>query len=379
MKLFPHIKRNLVSYINTNKMTIIIAFFLFPMVMAYIYGIMEEDMFTGKSSFEPIKVEISYDKDSKEGELLTSILKNKEVKDFINSDATEDFKCKVTISKDFNDINIQKLKGSDNDTEMIKTFMKSFSENINQYKIIQTNVEKLNLSPMDKSQITSSILISLQENSNTPTVKEKIVEGYRTLGSREYYTISLFSFTSIMLISLLIKGFYNERKKGILKRVFSTPNSKLNYFYGYVSFTMIMALIINILYVTINRFLGTAFTGNYLYLLMIVFLQSILEAAVIGAIIALVKSDKVANGIMTILIFLPMIIGGVFYSADIMEVKVLQVLSNFAPNSLILNAYKGLSITESYSGALTQIMIMIGLSACLLVISTIKVKTSWED
>ncbi|WP_238883968.1 ABC transporter permease [Clostridium sp. YIM B02551] len=379
MKLFPHIKRNLVSYINTNKMTIIIAFFLFPMVMAYIYGIMEEDMFTGKSSFEPIKVEIRYDKDSKEGELLTSILKNKEVKDFINSDATEDFKCKVTISKDFNDINIQKLKGSDNDTEMIKTFMKSFSENINQYKIIQTNVEKLNLSPMDKSQMTSSILMSLQENSNTPTVKEKIVEGYRTLGSREYYTISLFSFTSIMLISLLIKGFYNERKKGILKRVFSTPNSKLNYFYGYVSFTMIMALIINILYVTINRFLGTAFTGNYLYLLMIVFLQSILEAAVIGAIIALVKSDKVANGIMTILIFLPMIIGGVFYSADIMEVKVLQVLSNFAPNSLILNAYKGLSITESYSGALTQIMIMIGLSACLLVISTIKVKTSWED
>ena len=379
MKLFPHIKRNLISYFNTNKMTIIIAFFLFPMVMAYIYGFMEEDMFTGKSSFEPIKVEINYDKDSKEGELLTSILKNKEVKDFINSDATDDFKCKVTISKDFNDINIQKLKGSDNDTEMLKTFMKAFSENINQYKIIQTNVDKLNVSPMDKSKMTSSILMSLQKYSNTPTVKEKIVEGYRTLGSREYYTISLFSFTSIMLISLLIKGFYNERKKGILKRVFSTPNSKLNYFYGYVSFTMIIALIINILYVTINRFLGTAFTGNYLYLLMIVCLQSILEAAVIGAIIALVKSDKIANGIMTILIFLPMIIGGVFYSADIMQVKVLQVLSNFAPNSLILNAYKGLSITESYSGSLTQIVIMIVLSASLLVISTIKVKTSWED
>ncbi|MDD7795293.1 ABC transporter permease [Clostridium sp. 'White wine YQ'] len=379
MKLFPHIKRNLLSYINTNKMTIIIAFFLFPMVMAYIYGIMEEDMFTGKSAFEPIKVEINYDKGSNEGEVLTSILKNKEVKDFINSDATDDFKCKVTISKDFNDVNIQKLKGSDSDTEMIKTFMKEFSESINQYKIIQTNVDKLNLSPMDKNQVTSKIITSLQKNSNTPAVKEKIVEGYRTLGSREYYTISLFSFTSIMLISLLIKGFYNERKKGILKRVFSTPNSKLDYFYGYVSFTAIMAFVINILYVTINRFLGTAFTGNYLCLLMIIFLQSILEATVIGAIIALVKSDKVANGVMTILIFLPMIFGGVFYSADIMEVKVLQVLSNFAPNSLILNAYKGLSITGSYSGALTQIVVMIGLSVCLLAISTIKVKTSWED
>jgi len=61
MQIFPQIKKNLISFLREGKITII-CFLIFPMIMAYIYGTMQEDMFQGKSHFEPIKIIFNYNK-----------------------------------------------------------------------------------------------------------------------------------------------------------------------------------------------------------------------------------------------------------------------------------------------------------------------------
>lgn len=378
MQIFPHIKKNLISFLREGKITIL-CFLIFPMIMAYIYGTMQEDMFQGKSYLEPIKVIFNYDKSLKEGEVLTTILKDKETKSFIAVVEDEEPQCKVTISNDFKTIDIEKLKGSDTQVDMVKGFMEIFNENINQYNIVVDNVNKLSLTSVEKEELINKLLFKLQENNREPLIKEQLVEGYKSLGAREYYTISMFSLTSIMLVVLLIQEFYKEKKQGVVRRSFSTPNSEISYLLGYLSSCFILALVINFIYVAINVILGIAFLGNFIGDITIIILQSLLQTAVVGIIISFIKSEKIANSIMNIIVFIPVVIGGVFFYSDLIEIKILKFFSNISPNSLILNSYKNLSVAEEIYGAKNQIIIMMMLSLILLIVSFIRVKFSWEE
>lgn len=378
MKLFPHIKVNLLGFIKNSKITII-TFLIFPMVMAYIYGTMQKDSFSGKSTFTAIPVEFKYDKTTKEGEILNSILKEKTVKNFINADSKESLKCRVKISNDFKSISIEKLKGSDTEISIVKSFMKTFSESINQYSIVVDNVNNLSLKPEEKSQLLNKLLYSMGENNKASAITEKVIPGYRTLGSREYYTISMFSYTSIMLVMILAVTFYKSKKTGVIRRSFSTPSSKEAFLMGYFISSFIIAVGVNLIYITINKVLGIAFTENFSLNILLVLMQSLLQASVIIAIISFISSEQVANAVMTVLMIIPVIVGGVFFNADIIEIKILKVLANFSPNSLILDSYKNLSITGSLTQPGNTTVITLILSLILIVASLLKVSYSWEE
>ncbi|MBK1810928.1 ABC transporter permease [Clostridium sp. YIM B02505] len=378
MNLLTEIRKNLISFIRQNKI-IFILFIICPMIGAYVYGVMQEDVFSGKSSFEPITVEFQYDKTSLEGKVLEGMLSTKEVKNFINSEAKDDIKCKVVIDKTFNDIEIEKISGSDSSLDMVQSFMRTFSDNINQYKVLYKNIEGVSSNDQEKKALTNNIIGKLQEIQKVASVKDKIIQGYKSLGSREYYTISIFSFSSTMIMLTLIKLFYKEKRIGILRRAFSTPNKKTNYLAGYLSSSFIIVFIINVAYILINRILGIAFTTSILWILITVILQSLLQASVIGFIIAFVKSEKVSNAIISAATALQLMIGGVFYSIDMTGSSVLKVISNFSPNTLIINSYKNLAIVSGDYGALNQIIIMLLVAALFLVISFIKINIVWED
>ncbi len=182
-----------------------------------------------------------------------------------------------------------------------------------------------------------------------------------------------------MLVIVLIKEFYKVKKQGVVRRSFSTPNSRASYLLGYLTSCFILALVINFVYVAINIILGIAFLGNFIGNIIIIILQSLLQTAVVGMIISFIKSEKIANSIMNIIIFIPAIIGGVFFYSDLIEIKILKFFSNISPNSLILNSYKNLSIAQEIYGAKNQIVIMMMLSLVLLIVSFIRVKFSWEE
>lgn len=377
MRIFPHIKKNLRAFLRDGKVTLV-CFIIFPMVMAAVYGNMQKNAFSGKSSFEAIKVQFAYDKASKEGEILTNILAADSVKSFIQP-VEGDGKCKITISGDFKDIKIEKLSGTDNEMDMVKGFMKAFSENINQEKVVMDNISALKLTPAEQADLTSRLAAGMKELRQTSAVKEEIMPGYRTLGAREYYTISMFSYTSIIMITILVKGFHKDKKRGLIRRSFSTPNSKESYLLGYLSSTFILCFAVNLIYVIINKVMGIAFLEDIAGVLLLIILQSLLQAAVIGALVSFISNEKLSDTIMTVIILVPSVFGGVFFNADIIEVKALKVISDFSPNSLILNSYKGLSLMQGISGAQTQILISIILSVILLSASIIKVRAGWEE
>ena len=378
MNLVTEIRKNLISFIRQNRV-IFVLFIICPMIAAYVYGVMQQDTFSGKSSFEPVKVEFKYDKTSQEGKALEAMLNTKEVKNFINSDTEDDVKCRVIIDKSFNDITIEKVSGSDSALDMVQGFIRTFTENINQYKIIYKDIDSISLNDEEKKSLTSKVVGKLQEVQKVPSVKEKIIEGYKSLGAREYYTISMFSFSSVMIMLTLVKLFYKDKRAGILRRSFSTPNKKINYLAGYLSSSFIIVFFINIAYVMINKILGIAFTTSIGWILASVVFQSLLQSSVIGLIIAFVKSEKVSNSIITVITALPLMIGGVFFSVDMTDASVLKLMSDFSPNSLILNSYKNLATIEGSYGALNQIMLMLLVAVVFLVVSFVKVNISWED
>lgn len=378
MNMFPQIKKNIIVFFRNGKIAII-TFLVFPMIMAYIYGTMQADLFSGKNTFKPIAVEFKYDTTSNEGVILASVLKDDNVKKFIISDFKEEPKCTVTVSKDFKNIDIKKLKSSDTEVDIVEGFMKNLSENINQYKTISDNVNKLSLNPEQKGILINKLIMKIQQNNKLSSIEVRTVPGYRSLSAREYYTISMFSYTSMMLIMILVRFFYKDRKMGVIKRSFSTPNTKISFLTGYLVSSFMSAFTINFIYVVINRIFKIAFMQNISSNILLILFQSILQAAVIVTIISYIDSEQMANSFMMILIFIPVMFGGVFFNVDFMGIKFLKVASNFAPNSLILNAYKNLSITGGILGAGNQMIVSAGLSVVLIAVSMLKVKSGWEE
>lgn len=101
-----------------------------------------------------------------------------------------------------------------------------------------------------------------------------------------------------MFVVVLIKQFYKEKKQGVIRRSFSTPNNEISYLLGYLTSGFILDFITNIIYVVINRALGVAFTDNFIGNSIIILLQSFLQTFVVGIIIATIRSEKIANSII---------------------------------------------------------------------------------
>lgn len=378
MNVSPYIKRRVKSFLKEIKIYLIF-FIVFPMILAKVYGVMNEDAFQGKNHFQPVRINFDYNKNSDKGKIFDSILKEDNVRLFIEDVDSDDVECKVIISENFKEVNIQKVNGSDFKLDIVENFIKSINENMDQYEVIINSVNKGNLRREDKEKYINSLLSNLKEINSEPVVKEKIIDGYRTLNSREYFTISMFSFASMMLIGILLKEFYKEKKQGIIRRTLVTPTSKTNYFFGYLLSTFVIIFIINIIYILVNRGLNIAFKDNMLFLIIACLIHSLLEISVIAMIVAFVKSETVANAIMSAIIIIPALIGGVFFNIDYIEMNFLRILASISPNSLILNLYKNLAISQGLKVIQYEIITSVILISILLILSFTKINFSWEE
>lgn len=377
MKLMPYIKKGIRIFIKDIRM-MAISFLILPMALAFIYGNMQRDMFEGKSpSIEAVKVNFEYNEENEKGRILSRILSQEGVKRFILLDR-EAAEYTVIIQDDFKNAEI---KGKDEGTiqfEMLNNFLKTLLNNFNKFELMQDSIGGLNIDESQRAELMNEIINSLNQGNNEASIREKIVEGYRTLGPIEYYTISMFSFTSLLMIATLAGNFYKEIKEGIVKRSLSTPNNRRNYFIGNMTSVFIISLIITVLYIAINRIRGTAFLGNPLHIGAVILSQCILCAAVTGFVTAFIKKEMTASILLNAIFILPSIFGGVFFYDEIIDNKIMKVIMNFSPNSLVLNSYKNLSITGDFSAITGEVLIMIILSIILLTAALIKIERKWE-
>lgn len=377
MKLVPYIKKGLKIFIKDIRM-MTISFLILPMALALIYGNMQRNMFEGKShEIDAVKVDFQYNQGSEKGRILNEILSQDEVMGFFKQekDAAE---YTVIIQDDFKNAEI---KGKDEGTvqfDMLKNFVTVIINNFNKYELMQSNINSLNISEAQRIDLRNSVMNSFNQSNREASIKEKIVEGYKTLGPIEYYTISMFSFTSLLMIATLAGYFYKEIKEGIVKRSLSTPNNKRNYFIGNMVSIFLIALIISTAYIAINRIRGVAFLGDPIHIAAVILSQSILCAAVSGFVTAFIKKEMTASILLNVIFIVPSIFGGVFFYDEIIDNKIMQKIMDLAPNALVLNAYKELSITGSFSAASGEVLAMILLSIVLLVSALVKIEHKWE-
>lgn len=377
MKLMPYLKKGMRIFIKDIRM-MAISFLILPMALAFIYGNMQRDMFEGKDhSIDAVKVKFEYNKESEKGRILNEILSQQEVKKFIiqDKDASEYI---VIIQEGFKNAEI---KGKDEGTiqfEMIKNFVKTLINNFNKFELMQSSINNLNINEAQRAELMNEIITSLNEGSREASISEKIVEGYKTLGPIEYYTISMFSFTSLLMIATLAGNFYKEIREGIVKRSLSTPNNRRNYFIGNMLSVFIVSLIISTIYIAINRVRGAAFLGNPLHIGAVVLSQCILCAAVTGFVTAFIKKEMTASILLNVIFIVPSIFGGVFFYDELIDNKIMKGIMNFSPNALVLNSYKNLSITGSFSAIAGEVLAMLIISIVLLTAALIKIEHKWE-
>ncbi len=377
MKLMPHLKKGLNIFIKESRV-LILSFIILPMVFSFIYGNMQKNLIEGRNpSIDVIKTNFQYNEETQKGKILKEILAQEKVKDFV-LDTKDEAKYTVILNDDFKEVEIRGNDDSSVQFIMLKNFVQSIVHNFNEYEIVQHRVNELKIGEVEKASLTNQILMAMGENNNTLKVNEKIIEGYKALSAYEYYSISIFSFTSMIMVIILSGNFYREIKGGIVKRTLSTPNRKNDYFLGFIINSFIISMIISSLYVIINRILGNAFLGNPLYLILIVIMQSFLCAAIVGLIIAFIKSENTTNIIMNLVLVFSGFFGGVFFPSESMDLAILKKVANFTPNSLILNAYKNLSLHEGLQSIANEIIAMAVISLVFLTISMIKINHKWE-
>jgi ABC-2 type transport system permease protein len=377
MKLIPHLKKGL-NIITKDIVMMVVSFLILPMSLALVYGNMQKDLFDNKGyEVAPIKVHFEYNEGTDKGAALKGVLSQREVKDFIHEESFgPDYT--VIISDDFKTVEIMGKDEGAVEFLMLRNFLETLLNNFNKYETMGNTIKGLNLSGMEKQNLIRSAFSALEKSQGKPSAREKIVEGYKTLGSVEYFTISMFSFTSLIMIVTLAGYYFKEVKEGIVKRSLSTPNNRRDYFLGFMLTAFIVSIVISFIYVFINKARGAAFSGRPLDLAVIILLQGLLCSSAVGAVIAFIKKEATANTVMSLLLVVPSIFGGTFFYTEVIGSGVIKTMMNSVPNALILNSYKSLAITGNLKGAQSEIIAMTALSLILLALSIIKIERKWE-
>lgn len=370
MKYIPFIKKNIKSLFKDNRI-VFISFIIGPLLIALIYGTMMQASSDASKEGTEINVTFLYDEESYNGKIFKEVLESDNVKSFINS--TEDGDIEVEINDDFNDINIKNIHSEAEVISIVKNFMEEVSSDFNKYKVIHDKTEGMN-----HEKILGEYFSKLQD-SNRSVFNKKLVDGFKTLDPWEYYGISSFSFTSMLLLLIFINRFFNDKKEGVIRRTLSAAITKKEYITSFFICSSFEALIINLVYVILVRILGISFSGNILGLLAAVIGQSLLQGGIVTLFISMFKSKKVINLVLTAFITLSSVLGGSFYNIDLIDLNILHVIKNISPNTLMLNTYKFLAVSPDIFDSLKYVFIMIVISAICLFISRIKVNYRWEE
>lgn len=377
MKLIPYIKKGLKVFIKDIRM-MAISFLILPMALAFIYGNMQKNTFEGQNyTLDAIRVDFQYNQGSDKGRILSQVLSQNEIKKFIIKDNNTP-EYTVIIDDNFKDAEIKGKDQGDVKFVILKNFVSALINNFNSFEVMEKSINSLNISEAQKNTLMNNVIASLNKSNREPSIKEKIALGYKTLGSIEYYTISMFSFTSLIMIITLAGYFYREIREGIVKRSLSTPNNKRDYFLGNLLSVFIISLIISTTYIAINRIRGVAFLGNPIYLTVAILAQSLLCTSVVGFVTAFIKKEMTANILMNVIFITTSMFGGVFFNSELIDNKIMRKVMDFVPNSLVLNTYKNLSITGSFNAIHGEVLAMVVLSVLLLSIALVKIEFKWE-
>lgn len=388
MKLKAFIKISFKGLIK-NVHIMLITFAIFPVIISVLYGYFQKDMFEKPNSISKISISIEDRDNTTISKNLISFLKSDNLKDLLEiKDGLEEkivipkgYGEKLFYNKDLKVVIEAKSNSQSSNFYILKDILDKYNKNLYEKFVINNNIKKLNLSNEEKLLLLNKVERDINRLYKQNVIKNKIVSSYKELNSYEYYSISISSFMSIILIISVTASYYNQKKKGIFNRIISTPISKFQYFNCQIINSILVAFVFNFIYVMAFRLLHLSFEGSLLLLILIIVFKSLLEASIVGIIIAFFKSKRVAGMFLKFFLMLSIVIGGVFYPLYkvVKENSVINYLSNYSPNVLIMKTYKNYVLFNSFHSIQFYLMMFLLTSIVFYFISILKIKVKWGE
>ncbi|NFJ10581.1 ABC transporter permease [Clostridium botulinum] len=371
----------------------IFTFAIFPIVLSSLYGYFQKDMFSPKNEIDKIAICIEDKDNSKLSNEFIKFLGSNELKKFIDIKKNKEKAIEeVIIPKGYEKSIIEdkeiaiKIDEREKDKEVSSKILKDIIDNYNKELknnlTIGNNINKMDIPKEKKDLLVKEISKDITKIYKKDAIRNYIVKSTRNLTSYEYYSVSILSFMFIVTVMSLCNRYYEEKKKGIFQRTLSTSISKTEYFnYSLISW-YIFAVLFNSIYVLSYRFLGLSFKGNIGLLLLIVLTKSLLEVAISSVVIAFFKEQKMAVIFLNTVLIISVSLGGVFYPLEKVINsfnKIFRAISNFAPNVLIIKAYKSFLIYNSFEAIKYYLITFILVSMVLYSVSLLKINIKWGD
>jgi len=389
MRLKAFIKVMLKSIIREARVTVFM-FIVFPVACSFLYGYFQKEMFKPENMMSKFYINIKDEDNSPTTKAFKELLRGEGLKDFI--EITEDkelLQVEVEFSKGYEEkllalkegeITLNQLtpKGefvATTLTSIIDKYNKAIQEGL----IIEKKIGESSLSEEEKLSLENEIRNKFTEYYSAKSIKTEIYTKGNNLTSFQYYSISIFSFTVLMLIQSLTSSYYVEKENGVLKRCLAAPMSKTQYFNYTLVSNIIFAFIINIVYTMIFRIVGISYGGSFGLLVLIVFTISILQGVFAGFLTTFFKDKRVGGLVVSAMIILSAAVGGSFFPVDKVGNDIVKFIGSIAPNAQIIKVFKGYILENSISAVINPLLGMGLVSLILYILSFAKAKVKWEE
>lgn len=389
MRLKAFIKVMLKSIIREARVMVFM-FIVFPVACSFLYGYFQKEMFKPENMMSKFYINIKDEDNSPTTKAFKELLRGEGLKDFI--EITEDkelLQVEVEFSKGYEEkllalkegeITLNQLtpKGefvATTLTSIIDKYNKAIQEGL----IIEKKIGESSLSEEEKLSLENEIKSKFIEYYSAKSIKTEIYTKGNNLTSFQYYSISIFSFTVLMLVQSLTSSYYVEKENGVLKRCLAAPMSKTQYFNYTLVSNIIFAFIINIVYTMIFRIGGISYGGSFGLLVLIVFTISILQGVFAGFLTTFFKDKRVGGLVVSAMIILSAAVGGSFFPVDKVGNDIVKFIGSIAPNAQIIKVFKGYILENSISAVINPLLGMGLVSLILYILSFAKAKLKWEE
>lgn len=389
MRLKAFIKVMLKGLVREWKITVF-TFIIFPMVTSVLYGYFQKELFTPENIMSKYYVNI-IDEDKSEASMgLKELFNNEQVKDFIVlTEDKEKLQVEVVIPKGYEsaliglkeeEIVLRQLNEKGEPViAAVSSLVEKYNKAVQEGILINDRIVKGSLSQEDKEKLMMDIGQKFKSFQTEKSIKTNMYTEGKNLTSFQYYSISIFSFISLVLIGSLTTSYYTERENGLVKRYLAAPMSKIQFFNYTLISNFTFAFIVNSIYVMVYKISNISFQGSYRILILILIVLSILEATLAGFLVVFFKDKRIGGVFMQAFIILSVSVGGAFFPVDKVGGKIIAVLSNIAPNTHIINVFKAYMLENTLSSIFNTLVIMAAIAMVSYLISIIKVKVKWED
>lgn len=364
MKLYISVK-TMLKGLKSSFMLNLIYFLALPLLLAGFLGMVTEDMFQNPIKTEPMSI-VVYDKDnSKLSNNLTNYLKDdlssvlKIQKDYSDAD------LKLTIPKGYennilkeksNTLSIEKLGTRDDIAVLLQNILNTYHE-----KLYLNNFQKLSSEEFSKLFNKSSIANS-------------IIKSDTEQNSYEYFALVSLGFLVIIFIMNNILSNYISESKGLSKRLYSMPITRVQFLiYDFVGL-WIYSFIFLLLYVLFFRILGITFKGNLATLTLICAISSYFMTS-ISTFVTSFFSKKYGTFIVYILLFLQTIFGGIFNMIS----EAFSKFVSLSPTYLIGTLYSDYESFKTLNSISNLIVTCLIISTILIILSIVKEKYKWRE